>query len=199
MMRKLFIVLIVLILMNSIAAAETWRFDLNAGTDSISGGIHYKAYLDTGYLRMGGSGVYADEDSTEYRWASFDLTVGSDTLRPGLNIDVGLRSIFGDADDIGRSGDIGVVGFTVFADYLFDKEITFIPLEVFGGFTLAPEIMSFWDSEDFSEVKLGVGIRIMKNASIQFSYTNNRVNMKSGPGDWTLNENAYRAGIVMRF
>jgi len=199
MIRKLSMALGLLLLMSGIASAETWRFDLNAGSDSISGGLHYKAYLDTGYLRMGGSAVYADDDDISYKWASFDLTVGSDTLRPGLNCDVGLRSIFGNAEDRTRSGDIGAIGFTVLADYLFDKQVTFIPLEIFGGFTLAPEIMSFWDSEDFSEVKVGVGIRIMKNASVQISYTDNRLNMKSGPGDWILHEDAFRAGIAMRF
>lgn len=199
MIRKLIATLALSLLMSGICAAETWRFDLNAGSNSISGGLHYKTYLDTGYLRLGPSGVYSDDDDTRYKWASFDLSVGSDTLQPGLNIDVGLRGIFGETEDLGRSGDVGTIAFAAYADYLFDQAVTVIPLEVFGGFSLAPEIMSFWDCENFRELKLGVGIRIVKNASVQVSYTNHRINMNSGPGDWTLNEDALRAGIALRF
>ncbi len=127
------------------------------------------------------------------------MAVGSDTLRPGLNIDVGLRSIFGETEDMGRSGDVGTIAFSAYVDYLFDKAVTVVPLEVFGGFSLAPEIMSFWDCENFREFKVGLGIRIIKNASVQVAYTNHRIEMESGPGDWMLNEDVVRAGIVLRF
>ncbi len=199
MIKKLIAAIALSLLMTGNCLAEFWRFDLNAGSNSISGGLHYKTYLDTGYIRFGPSGVYADDDDTEYKWASFDLAVGSDTLRPGLNIDVGLRSIFGNTEDVGRSGDVGTIAFAAYTDYLFDKAVTVVPLEIFGGFSLSPEIMSFWDSKNYRELKLGLGIRIVKNASVQVAYTNYRLDMKSSTGDWTLNEDAFRAGIVMRF
>ncbi|MBT8341274.1 MAG: hypothetical protein HKP58_03475 [Desulfatitalea sp.] len=180
-------------------AAETYRFDLRAGSSSIAAGLHHKTYLDTGYLRVGGSGVYADDDRIQYQWASLDLTVGSDTLRPGFNCDVGLRGLLGSAEDTGRKGDIGSFGFTIFAGYLFPPEVTGIPLELFGGLTLSPEIMSFWDSENYREIKLGFGFRIIKNASLQLAYTNYRVDMKNTPDKWALNEDAYQFGLVMRF
>lgn len=193
------ILFLFLVFMSSLCEAETWDMDLSAGPTSLTGGLHYMQYLDTGYLRAGGTGVYTDDDDTNYKWGSLDFTVGSDTLMPGLNVDVGLRGILGKAEDRHHSSDVGAVGFTGSAGYLFSRDVFPIPLEVFSGLTWAPDPLSFTDTDNYFEVNLGVGLRLIKNASIVASYSYYHLELESSPSDWSLDDNVFRAGLKLRF
>lgn len=192
-------VLLACLVMTTVCSAESLELDLTAGETTVSGGVHYKNYLDSGYYRIGVSGIYTDDDDTEYTLGSLDLTVGNDTMVPGLNCDVGLRGIYGTGDDDGNSGDIGAVAFTGSAGYLFPSDMIPVPIEIFGGLTWAPGPLTFEDAEMYLELNVGVGVRIMRNASIVASYTNYRIEMDSGPGDWTLKDDLFRLGLAMRF
>lgn len=199
MINRLVAAILILFSLNSVAPAEEWEVDLSAGSKSVTGGIHDKSYLDSGYFRVGGSGLYSDDEETEYKWASLDLMVGSDTLSPGFFCEVGLRGIGGDLDEEQNSGDLGLVAFSLAAGYLFPKENKFVPVEIFSNIAWSPDPLAFLDTEEFIEFNLGVGIRIIKNASVIATYSNYHLKMNSGPGDWTMNDDAFRAGVVLRF
>lgn len=192
-------ILLASLMLATVCAAESWEFGLTAGEKSVSGGVHYKSYLESGYYRIGASGIYTDDSDTEYKLGSLDLTVGSDTMVPGLNCEVGLRGIYGSGDDDGNSGDIGAVAFTGSAGYLFPPDMIPIPIEIFGGLTWAPGPLTFEDAEMYLEVNIGIGVHIMRNASIVASYTNYHIEMDSGSGDWTLEDDLFKLGLVMRF
>ncbi len=183
----------------TVCSADSWEIDLTAGTTAVAGGVHYKSYIDSGYYRIGASGIHKDDDDTEYTLGSLDLTVGSDTMVPGLFCDVGLRGIYGTADKDNRSGDFGALGFTGSVGYLFPSDMIPIPFEIFGGVTWAPGPLTFEDAGNYLEFNVGVGVRIIRNASIVASYTNYRIEMDSGPGDWTFEDDLFRVGLVMRF
>jgi hypothetical protein len=199
MIRKLLLAAMLLLTTHAFCAAQSLELDLTAGATSVSGGVHYKSYLESGYVRMGASGVYTDDDDTEYKWGSLNLMVGNDTLVSGLSCDVGLRGIFGSADDGSVSGDIDALGFTGTVGYLFPRDMIPVPIEIFGGLTWAPEPLTFMDTKNYLELNAGVGFRIIQNASIVGTYTRYRVEMESGPGDWTLSDDVFRAGLVMHF
>jgi hypothetical protein len=197
--RSVAMVLFVWVSMAGLGAADSWELDLSAGSTSLSGGIHYKTYLDAGYIRVGGTGTYTDDDDSEYRWISLDMFVGSDTVRPGLFVDLGLRGILGRVKEPLRSGDLGALGFAVAAGYLFSRDVTLIPIEVFSTLTWAPGPLSFRDTESFFQTDLGVGLRIIRNASLFASYTYYRVELESGSTDWSMNDHVIRAGLMLRF
>ncbi|RJQ78750.1 MAG: hypothetical protein C4519_11835 [Desulfobacteraceae bacterium] len=199
MIKKRLGLTLLLVLMSGLCWADTWELDLSAGTSHISGGIHYKSFLDTGYLKVGGTGVVTDDDDTEYKWGSLDVTAGSDTLRPGLNIDIGLRGLLGKAEEPGVSGDVGAVGFTTAAGYLFPSDVFPIPLEIFGSLTWAPRPLSFRDTENIFEINLGIGLRLIKNASIIASYSYYHLEMESDTADWSINDDVFKAGLMLRF
>lgn len=199
MMLKTAAIVLICLMMATVCAAESLELDLTAGESTVSGGVHYKGYIDSGYYRFGGSGVYTDDHDTEYTLGSLDLTVGSDVVVPGLNCEVGLRGIYGTADEEERSGDIGAVAFTGSAGYLFPPDMIPIPIEVFGGLTWAPEPLAFEEAETYLEFNIGVGVHIMRKASIVASYTNYHIEMDSGPGDWTLDDDLFQVGLSMRF
>lgn len=199
MRRVLTITLAALVLMAGTASAGEWDVGLTAGAKSISAHVNHKTYMHNGYFRVGGSGVYMDDDPEKYKWGSLDFTVGSDTLVPGLNVDVGLRGLVGSAEDRRHSGDFGALAFTGGAEYYFPPRMMPIPLELFSRLTWAPSPLCFMDGDQFLEVTAGVGIRIMSMASIRLSYTAHRLDFDSGPGSWDLKDDAFRVGIVMRF
>jgi len=199
MIHKMVGAFLTFVLMSAVCSANSLELDLTAGSTSVSGGVHYKNYVESGYFRVGGSVVHTDDDEVEYTIGSLDLTVGSDTLMPGLSCDVGLRGIYGTAEDGNVSGDVGALGFTGGVGYLFPSDMIPIPVEVFGGLTWAPGPLAFIDTEDYLEFNAGVGVRIIRNASIVASYTHYRIEMESGPGDWTLKDDVFRLGLAMRF
>lgn len=193
-------VLLALILMTpSIGTAESWDLNLSAGGNSVIGGIHFKSYLDTGYMRMGGTGIFIDDDETELKLGKFDFTVGSDTLMPGLNIDMGLFGVMGSAEEENESGDVGSAGFIFSASYYFPPDVMVIPLEISAGYSWGPKVLSFSDTENYNEFNLGLGLRIIKNASITLSYSNYSVDMETRGREWDLNHDTYQLGLSMRF
>ncbi|MEJ2037323.1 MAG: hypothetical protein P8X55_00120, partial [Desulfosarcinaceae bacterium] len=131
------------------------------GSSSIAGGAAYRSPLSSGYMKVGLSGVYTDDDDTEYHIGSLRFVVGNDTLTPGLSIEAGLQGLFGSAEEDDNSGDIGAGAFTARVGYTFPRRLVPIPLEVFGGATYAPEPLSFMDLDEYKEINLGVGVQII--------------------------------------
>lgn len=186
-------------LLSGPAMAQSWETFLDAGTTSISGGVHYKKQVTNGFMKFGGTGLYADDDDIAYKWGTVDFLVGSDALVQGLTVEAGVRGILGDAEENGRSGDVGAVAFAGQVNYRFPRRLIPLPLEVFGGLAYAPEINCFRDSDDFLSINLGLGYRIIPNAAIIVDFTAYDLDMESGPGKWTLDDEVFRVGIVMHF
>jgi len=179
--------------------AAGWDADLTVGSDSIEGGLHLKRDLANGFWRAGGSALYTDDDNTEYKWLEADFAVGSETLAPGMTCDVGVKGVVGEADDGGFSGDVGALAFAGRINYLFPRQNTPVPVEVFAGFAYAPEIMSFRDTEEYLAYHVGVGVRIVQNASIILKYNSYDVDFETRNIPWDLDDSNIRLGLVMRF
>lgn len=199
-MRKIPLFLMVCLWLSASACwASGYDADLTVGGASIEGGFHLKNDLANGFWRAGGSVLYTDDDNTEYKWVELDFTVGSETMQPGLTAEVGLKGVFGEAEDYGVSGDVGAMAFAGRVGYVFGQRSMPVPIEVFAGLAYAPEIMSFRDTEKYLAYFTGVGVRIVPNASIVLKYNAYDVDMERGPGPWNLDDSQFRLGLVMRF
>ena len=199
MMRKIILTLAIWLSLSGLCFAQNLEFDLSAGTTSVAGGIQYRKPLATGFMKVGMSGIYTDDDDKEYQWGAMKFVVGSDSMVKGLSAEVGLKGIFGSAEDNGLSGDVGAAAFTINAVYLIPSRAIPLPIEVFGGVTYAPETLSFMDAEEYLEITLGAGVRIVENASIVLSLHSYKVDLDAGPVKWSLDDDVLRLGVVMRF
>lgn len=199
MIKKLGVVLLMLALNVAPATAESMDFALTAGSSSLAGSINFRKPLYSGYMKTGIAGVYSDDDTTEYQWGSVQLLVGSDTIAPGIWGEVGLKGIFGSAEEREYSGDIAVVAFTGSIGYIFPSSLVRIPIELSGGLSYAPDPLAFMDTSTYSEFTIGVGIHIVPQASIEVSYHVYGIEFDEGPGQWDLDDNAVRFGVTMRF
>ena len=200
MFKKILIASVCFVLIfSSLSWAQSWEMSLFAGTTSASGSVHYRRYVDTGFFKLGGTGVFVNRDTETYHLGSADFFVGSDTLVPGLTLEVGLRGFFGSAEENNDSGGIGAVGFAASSEYVFSKNIVPIPLEVFGQAAYSPDILSFIDCKNHFDITIGTGIRIGRYASIRLSYSAIRTEMSKNDRTWTSSDDAIRLGLVMRF
>ena len=180
--------------------AKGFEAELSVGNTSIDGGVHFKNEIaGGGFWKAGSSVIYTDDDETEYKWAELDFRVGSDTWQPGLTTEVGLKTIFGDAEDNGYSGDVGALAFSGRIGYVFPTTMLPLPLEVFGSLSYAPEILSFRDTDDYMAYEIGAGVRIVQNASIILKYVAYDMDMETGTRGWNFDDDALRIGLVMRF
>lgn len=200
-MQKILVFVMVMIVGLSISPcwAAGYEADLTVGTTSIDGGFHVKRDLVNGFWRAGGSALYTDDDRTEYKWLELDFTVGSETLAPGMSCEVGVKGLFGDAKDNGLSGDVGATAFAGRIGYVFPQSGMPVPIEVFAGLAYAPEIMSFRHTEKYLAYHIGVGVRIVPNASIVLKYNAYDLDLKPGTRTWNLDDDNIRVGLVMRF
>lgn len=179
--------------------ADGWEANLNAGANSVVGGVHFKKDLQSGYMKAGISGLYSEDDDLEYKWARAKFAVGSDMVQPGLTIEVGLDGIMGDVEERGFSGDIGAIPFTGYVGYTFQRNVLPLPLEIFAGLSYAPKMLSFRDTEEFLSYRLGAGIEVIRNASVRVEYQHYDIDMEQGPGRWNMDDSVILVSLVMRF
>ena len=176
--------------------AQSWDIHLSAGSDSATGGVHYRQFVETGFIKVGGTALhFTDDDDVSCQTVTFDFFVGSDTLNPGLTLEVGLRGILGSLEDENHKGDLGGVAFAGNVEYFFSPTSFPLPVEIFGGLTYGPESLSFQDYESYMEFTMGTGVRIGRSASVRLSYTTYNIDMDN----WSVDSNGLRLGLVMRF
>lgn len=199
MKKSVLLAIVCWITVSGVSWAQSWEIDLSAGSDSATGGIHYRHYVDTGFIKFGATGLYNSDDDATMRLGSFNFFGGSDTLSPGLTVEIGLRGIIGNAERNQYSGNIGNVGFAGNIDYFFSPNFSPLPIEFFGMLAWAPEALSFQDAKDYFELTLGTGVRIGRYASLRLSYSSYNLGMEEGSKDWSLNSNSLRLGLVLRF
>lgn len=199
MKRNLFMACLLLLPMSAVCSAESMNLELSVGSTSVAGVLNAKRNTASGFYQFGGDFVYADDDETEYKYGALRLNWGNETLVSGLTFDLGLRSILGDAEDGLQSGDIGVFGLMGNVKYLIAPERMPFPLELIGSLTWGPKILSFEDADGYCDWTLGLGVRALKNLSIIGTYTKYNIDMESGPGDWELDEDELRLGVILYF
>ncbi len=178
-----------------LCAAQSMDFELSAGDTSVAADVGYRKPLPSGYMKVGLSGVYTDDDSMEYHWGGIKLLVGNDYLQPGLSAEIGVKALLGSAEENWFSGDIGLLAFTGRADYIFPRYMIPVPLQVFGGLSYAPDPLTFIDAERFLEFELGVGLHVMQNASVMLSLHSYDIDFD----EWSLDDEVVRLSLVMYF
>jgi hypothetical protein len=71
--------------------------------------------------------------------------------------------------------------------------------QVFAGVDYANDILAFQDAEEYVAFHIGLDVPIFEHASVTLVYSSRDMDMKSGPGNWTLEDDALRAGLKIQF
>jgi hypothetical protein len=199
MMKTLCLAVGAWLALTGMGMAQSFDYQLDAGSKSLSGEVSYRMEVTQGYTKVGLVGVYSDDGDTRYFWAGPRVVAGNDTLVQGLSFEVGMVALYGDAEKRDHEGDVGNVAFEVKGKYLLPERVLPIPLEVFSSIRHSPDPLSFRDTESYSELNLGLGLQLIENASVAVTFTKYLVDFEAGPGSWELDEDVIRAGIVLHF
>jgi hypothetical protein len=185
--------------LTGLCMAQSFDFQLDAGSKSLSMDASYRMDVTQGYAKVGFVGVYTDDGDTQYNWGGVRVVAGNDTLVQGLSFEVGMVALYGDAEERHHEGDVGFLAFEVKGKYLFPERVLPIPLEVISSIRHSPDPLSFRDTESYTEFNLGLGLKLIENASVAVTFTKYMVDFEAGPGPWELDEDVIRAGIALHF
>ena len=157
------------IAMSGVAFSNTYQLELNASHSSVEAQFDIVQDLDVGLLITGIGGVYNDNDD-DYKIADVKVALGNEMLIPGLNCALGFKGLLGEIEFDNIDGDVGAIGFLLSAVYDIPKTVVTIPLQILSEVTVAPGPLCFIDSDQYVEIKAGLGIHILENAAIIVGY-----------------------------
>jgi hypothetical protein len=200
MKKILLLVLLTCFLLEGYCWADGYNGSLTVNSVSFRGSFDIIKGVSDGFWRSGVSGLYTEDGETEYKWAEICFTMGADVFQPGLTCEAGLKGLVGTAEDMGFSGDVGTVALTGRVSYDFAQQMV-LPgaFELFGSIEYANEILSFQDTEDYLAFHFGIDIPLFQHAAIVMEYSVYDIDMTSESGDWWFEDDAFRAGLLIRF
>ena len=199
-MKKLLIFIIaVFMIASESTAADSYLFNLSAGKSSIYASLDAKRYIDSGYLITGVGFIDVNNDDENYSIAKVKLTVGNETLYPGLRCDLGFKVLIGSVEKDPDEGDIGAIGFFGSVAYILSERISPIPIEISASVCLAPGVLSLSDMDNYQEIKAGIGVYIVENAAIVLSYQYYDIHMDNDPGEWKMKDGVALIGLELTF
>lgn len=209
-------------LVNPFCWAGEYEVELMAGDSTFETGMHYKHRLAGGFLNAGGYYLQTDDDDLEYQRWLVDFTFGSEMIATDMICEIGLASIFGDAEKQIVSSelvvneatgaepvavettetinsDLAAVAFIAKIGYLFPEDMLTFPFELYGRIIYAPSSICFGDTEDYLSYQVGVGVRIIEYVSFTMQYTTFDVAFESGAHKWDFDEDNFQLGLIFRF
>ncbi len=191
------LVTVILCLASGISEAETYRVELNASNSAIFAGFDAKQYVTQGYMKYGGSGLYVDNDIKELGLFNVKLMVGSETLFPDLNCEVGFKGVVGYSEEknIDKDGDLAAIAFSGVAAYRLPQSLSPIPIQFDLELAGAPRPLSFLDIKNYFELKTGVSLYIVDNAALQVNYRYYAIDF----GKWRFKDDLLMLGLVIEF
>lgn len=181
------------------AAAESYRLELHAGGSSIHAAMDAKYYVNRGYLKVGGDIVYSDDDDETYTLGDLRVLVGSETLYPGLEVDLGFKGLVGKAEEHGDDAELAGLGFMGAVAYKLPEYISPIPIEVWLNMTGSPEPLSFADLETYFDFKTGVSFYIVESAAAVISYRYHSFEVEEHGDDYDVRDDTFTVGLQINF
>lgn len=199
MKKAIITALLILLPLSGVSYARSYRLELTAGGSSLYAGFDAKYYVNRGYLKTGLSGIYSDPDNSKYGIGNVKLAVGSETLSPGLQCDLGFKGLFGNVEKGDRKGDIGAIGFLGALYYTLPERISPIPIELSTELSGAPGPLSFVDLDNYFDFKAGIGFFIVESAAITLSYRHYTINVDKNDDTWSVNDDTFMIGLTLQF
>ena len=179
-------------------AADPWRAELHAGTTSVFAGLDYKGYLSSGYYRTGVDVSYNDHDNEEYRIVDGRFLVGSETLAPNLQCELGLKVLLGNVQEGPAEADITAIGFMGRVAFLMPENVLPIPVRLSATLSGAPSPLSMVDLETYSDFTTDISFFVVENAALVIGYHSQHYKLESD-GDWKANDDAITIGLELNF
>jgi len=188
------VVLTVFIFPSIVAAANT-SIGVSVGSSEAEGWVDTKLDPYNTPLIIGAGFLYSDDD---YWITNAHIAVMDEVFIPGLSLGLGFRGVLGEVEIYRRDHDVGALCFQFLGEYDFRKNATRLPIGISASIAVAPEIMSFRDTEQYVEFNTAFNFYINNWATAFAGYRKIDVEFEK-PVDRNWDDDAFFGGIRISF
>ena len=195
----LFMIALSLFIFSGIPPAQAFDAFLTAGPSTLYTGLDANRAMDQGYMRIGFSGLYTNEDKGGYKIFEGHVAVGNDILIEGLSGELGIKGLIGSTDTGHGTSSLGGLAFMAGGAYTLSKIIFPVSTKIFAEVSWAPDPLAFMDMKRYFDTKLGVDVYIVEKAALEFVYQHYGAEIKGIQRHWTKENNLVTVGIKLKF
>ena len=199
-MKRLSIIVASLLLLTSTPVfAEGLSVGIAANNRAVGTSVGLTTSSLYGTLEMSGDLMY---NKDRYTIGSGLLRVKSDNLGPGVRYGLGFKYAMGTVRDKGDNGrgDLSALGFSFGVAYELPSTINPIsfPIELVFDGTLAPESITFDETEGYKDFTVGMRFYLMESAYVALNHTYIEAKFDTGE-TWKRYINETTMGVVLTF
>lgn len=177
----------------SLGASISSAIYANADDIRIDLGYVFPAY--DSYPEAGFGIDYSDD----YLITNLNFALKDDILFPGLILGLGLKGFVGEVDVGAKEFDLGAVSFQVLGEYDLRAKSTNLPITISASFSIAPEALSFSDTNRYREFFAALYFYIVENGAIGIGYRNFEARFDDPSGEVKASDDSLFVGFRLRF
>lgn len=183
-------------------SSPNFSIELNGGQSAFEARVLTTWYILPSTISFGMNGLASSED---FYVISSDLTVGNKMFDQKLSLDIGLKGLGGQAEKGNNDATMAALSFLLRAIYdIPDIEVTYnryLDFELFGEFCAAPSPVCFGDTDQYFEMRTGLGINLTENKqnTIIAGYRYIKADFDDGKNQWDKTNDSFFFGYKIKF
>ena len=166
--KTAFVVILIFVLFPVVSQAANTNLQINVNSSDVE--IDIESYLLTYETPiLFGAGVISSDEN--YWISNVRIAVVDEVFVPPLNLGLGFKVAYGKADIFDVEYDLAALCFHFLGKYDFRKRATStLPISAAASFSVAPGVLSFGNTERYTEFKITVNFHINKSAAVLVGY-----------------------------
>ena len=161
-------VILIFVLLPVMGQAANTDLEINVNSSDVEVDLESNFLPYETPILFGVGVISSDED---YWISNVRMAVIDEVFVPALNLGLGFKVAVGQADILGVKYDLTALCFQLLGRYDFRKRVgSKLPISVSASFSMAPGVLSFSDSERYTEFKSSISFHINKNAAVFVGY-----------------------------
>jgi hypothetical protein len=172
-----FVVILIFVLFPVMSQAANTDLEINVNSSDVEVDIESNFLPYETPILFGVGLISSDED---YWISNVRMAVTDEVLVPELNLGLGFKVVVGKADILDVEYDLAALCFHFLGRYDFRKRVTSkLPISAAASFSVAPGVLSFSNTERYTEFKCTVSFHINKSAAVLVGYRTEQVRFKN--------------------
>jgi len=193
--KLVFIVVFVVFLFPKASAAENVNLELYANSDDIKFQISWEFMAFNSYPELGFGIDYSDD----YLITNLRFAIKDEVFAPGLTLGLGLQGYAGEVEIRNRDFDLQALSFVVLGEYDFRQAFTGFPVKVAASISMAPDALSFSDTNRYLEFSAGIYIYLLRTGALGVGYRRFEARFDQPPGEVEATDDALFIGFRLGF
>jgi hypothetical protein len=193
--RMMLIIAVIIFMLPSVSFGKNLEFEINANSDDIEAKLGWKFPLYKKYPKMGVGLIYNDE----YVIPKMSLALDDEVLMPGLTLGLGFEGLAGEVEIHDKDFDLRALSFLMLGEYDFSRKLTTLPIKVSASLAVAPDPLSFSDSNRYVGFSSGVYFYVVRDAAIGIGYRTFSARFDDGPREVKRSEDTILFGFKFSF